>query len=736
MQNQTKQSVKLALIFCGMLFFVCLLLGRRGRTKEIPEGEGISRGDTAILLEAAGVELPEGWMGQEPQAALTYGQYLELVQPLDVPAGKLPDLSAKYEESYVLLKEDWYEAYAVMLAYLHPASTVWESEVFLLGVDAQTRQAYTEEGAMTAAYEYASAAFEDEVLRRVRVYIQDRRLLTVVGELPGEHTLQNVWIMESGDGLLQCFYRQTEFTASAAQEAQRESVADLVFRDGVVAEVREKQEKINGRLLWVSDDRMEIEGCGVYPIGEGLEVYRLYGSLETLRKADLRIGYADTDYVIDDGKICACLVSRRENADRIRVLIKNTATGGNYHDEVTFTVDGQKIRIAAADLQAGERRSYRCAALTDKVVIEAEGVKRQDIAYRGTVECCHDGTGMVLINELPLEEYLYAVVPSEMPASYPAEALKAQAVCARTYAYLYILHAGLPALGAHVDDSTSYQVYHNCTENAATTTAVKETEGLLLLRDGAPAQNYYYSTSCGAGTDASVWQSGDAAALPYLQALRLTQAGGAAEGLEDEETFRRFITTAHEEDLESGEPWYRWTYTVETLDADGLLERLRERYQANPQSVLTKAGDDYYVSEPVAGDAAEGGIRELAITGRGAGGVARELQIVTARAVYKVTGEYHIRYVLCDRQSEAVRQDGSTVTPAQLLPSGFFVIETGKEQGNVVSYTLTGGGYGHGVGMSQNAARAMGHNGASCEQILSFFFRGCVTGRPDGAEEG
>ncbi|MDE7131729.1 MAG: SpoIID/LytB domain-containing protein [Lachnospiraceae bacterium] len=202
--------------------------------------------------------------------------------------------------------------------------------------------------------------------------------------------------------------------------------------------------------------------------------------METLACADLRIGYADTDYVIERGKVCACLVSERETADRIRVLLKNTAKGTNYYDRVEMVVDGETIQIAEKDLAVGERRSYRCAALTDKILLNIEGISKEDNAYRGVIECYRNEEGMILINELPLEEYLYAVVPSEMPASYPEESLKAQAVCARTYAYRYILRAGLPEVGAHVDDTTAYQVYHNCRENAATTTAVKETDGVLL----------------------------------------------------------------------------------------------------------------------------------------------------------------------------------------------------------------------------------------------------------------
>ena len=60
-----------------------------------------------------------------------------------------------------------------------------------------------------------------------------------------------------------------------------------------------------------------------------------------------------------------------------------------------------------------------------------------------------------------------------------------------------MLHAGLPTYGAHVDDSSAFQVYNNITENADTTKAVKETKGELLYYGEELAEAYYYSTSCG-----------------------------------------------------------------------------------------------------------------------------------------------------------------------------------------------------------------------------------------------
>ena len=194
------------------------------------------------------------------------------------------------------------------------------------------------------------------------------------------------------------------------------------------------------------------------------------------------------------------------------------------------------------------------------------------------------------------------------------------------------------------------------------------------------------------------------------------------EDLQKEEAFYRFITTEGENDLEKEEPWHRWKYQVEELDKEAMLARIRERYAADPASVLTKTDGEYYVSEPVE---KLGIIQELSIVKRGAGGVVEELLIRTNTGTYKIVSEYNIRRILCDGVSKAVKQDNSITVPAALLPSGFFVLETGKRDGNVVGYTLTGGGYGHGAGMSQNGARALGDADVSYRDILSFFFPGC-----------
>ena len=85
---------------------------------------------------------------------------------------------------------------------------------------------------------------------------------------------------------------------------------------------------------------------------------------------------------------------------------------------------------------------------------EAPELKKK---YPGELEYYEEEQGWVIVNEAPLEEYLRRVTPSEMPSDYAMEALKAQAVCARTYAVWQMREYAYPEYKAHVDDSVSYR---------------------------------------------------------------------------------------------------------------------------------------------------------------------------------------------------------------------------------------------------------------------------------------
>lgn len=618
-------------------------------------------------------------------------------------------------------------------------------------------------------------------------------LLTVLG--PGEgpnpqpapvpRLIRNAWIMEVLEDRIRVFEegQEKEYLFGegiAVPGKEREQLADVRLLDEKVIEVHSKREKVNGRVLSADTKGVELEGIGRLEFASGWRGYRLYDALSMCGYEDLLIGYDFADFVMEEGKICGILMVKEDAMESIRVLIRRGNYEGLLHETVEFTCDTDyTIRYGEADnlveefhpagevctldeesaCFVGERIWIIPSALTGRVSLLNVERSQGSPSYHGHMELFRTGEGIAVINEVLLEEYLYAVVPSEMPSSYPEEALKAQAVCARTYAYARMLHAGYPRYGAHLDDSTSYQVYNNIPEQESATTAVKETFGQLLYAGGELAETFYYSTSCGMGSDSTVWDpSGEP--LAYLVPLPVSktvmehvkalldspggdgvQSGGegvlsaenaasaleddrmAALALRDEDLFRDFLENPPEDDYEAGEAWYRWSYTVEQLDEKRLQELLQERYEVNESRVLTLDENGDFVSTPVT---ELGRVKDLYISERGAGGIAKELTIVTDRKTIRVLTEHNIRCILNDGTTKVVRRDGSEVSAPNLLPSAFLTLDVVRGEEGVEGYVLRGGGYGHGAGMSQNGARNMALDGCSAEQILAFFYRDCI----------
>ena len=602
-------------------------------------------------------------------------------------------------------------------------------------------------------FTYENGEVDSCRFKQVTAYVRDNRILEVVErEDQKEVVLPNLWISEVEEDTILCFLSGISFYVPyQAENSDREQVADLILYDGAVKDCIFKKEKVTGKLLGVTEQEIRLAGQN-FALSEDVRVYRLYGEMKEITLQDLPIGYENTDYVIEDGEVCACLVTCEENMETIRVLLQSGNYNGRYHDSVLLSADceytlrygeeeerhgsGEGITIDADSsyFKENERITLTLAVNTGKITLHSIQRGREQTDYRGSMEIIKTEEGLVVINELLLEEYLYGVVPSEMPASYPPESLKAQAVCARTYAYRNMEKAGLPELGAHVDDSTAFQVYGNTDEKAETTAAVKATKGELLLYEGEPVNAYYYSTSCGYGTDMRAWNGSEADTLPYLQARSICQGGAeivtasgqttatpTPEEIQEESLFAQFIMQEQTDFFESEEAWYRWKYIVDEVDVEEIERRLAERYALQPQFILTKTGEDDYSSlqtEKI------GDLKEISIVGRTAGGNAAELLIEGSEKTYLVMTEYNIRCILNSGQHPVIRQDGSEVASATLLPSAFFTITTAKENGKVTGYSITGGGYGHGIGMSQNGARQMALAGMSGEEILAFFYNG------------
>ncbi len=466
--------------------------------------------------------------------------------------------------------------------------------------------------------------------------------------------------------------------------------------------------------------------------------------------------------------------------ETIRVLIQNSDYQGIYHKEVKLSCDTEWELHYGLDGELTEKHAVgeellldgnsawftECARIVlspaedgGKISLLSVNRSQGTPAYRGSMEIRKTGQGFVVINELPVEEYLYGVVPSEMPVSYPMEALKAQAICARTYVYAHLESPGYGEYGAHVDDSTGYQVYNNTAEKEEAIQAVQETKGEVVRLNGELVDTYYYSTSCGFGADERVWNPGEEKKVSYLTAVSISETAMqqdqnsaeipgteyfTAQDMCRGDYFHEFLQNPPETDFERQEPWYRWSITVESLDTESLRKVLKERQEAEPDRILVEKNGDK--TEPVgsnagntgsnagnAGSNAEaagewediGRITDIRIGKRGDGGIAESLVIKGEKKTVTVLSQYNIRAVLCAGGVTAVRQDGSKVELKMLLPSAFFEIESVKEGENMIGYKLYGGGYGHGAGMSQNAARHMAEKGYTTADILLFFYRDC-----------
>lgn len=205
--------------------------------------------------------------------------------------------------------------------------------------------------------------------------------------------------------------------------------------------------------------------------------------------------------------------------ETIRVAIVKSAS------EVTVTGDGllvtneageavapsfpASVRYAKDSLLMGGKRYRRLSFSASSAVYV------NNKPYRGLAELSVGDNGILIVNQLPLEEYLVGLINCEISSAWPIEAVKAQAIIARTYA----LSRKTARVGSsyHLESSVIDQVYEGCLiEDSRSRRAVLETEGMVLKFAGSIIQAFYHS-SCGGHTEASenIW----GASLPYLKGV-------------------------------------------------------------------------------------------------------------------------------------------------------------------------------------------------------------------------
>jgi stage II sporulation protein D len=400
--------------------------------------------------------------------------------------------------------------------------------------------------------------------------------------------------------------------------------------------------------------------------------------------------------------------------------------------------------------------------------------------FRGDIELSSYNGKMAVVNEVPFEQYLYAVVSSELSPAWPAEALKAQAVAARTYA----LAQGLKYEIAQVTDNTLDQAYYGMSkEFPAAVQAVEATKGEVLMYNNKLITPFYSSNAGGMTADPTeVW--GNPAA--YLKSVPSPDDGAAAgkaiwyevklssgktgyihssylknTGQKSSADLAIYETT--EAVNLRGAPYVDNTSNppIVMLSARERVEILGQETESNAFSWIRGPYDAAFLESKLAGTGVnlQGGLQSLEVSKMGPSGRVMEIkangQVVKVaspdafRSLFgglpstlfeiQVTGSYTVNgsqvttpggkppvnsmYVLSGKQTQPVKVDKSQIFvlggsgAAQQIPQDSIEISDKK-------YVFKGKGYGHGLGMSQWGAKGYAEQGYDYKKILQAYYSG------------
>lgn len=298
--------------------------------------------------------------------------------------------------------------------------------------------------------------------------------------------------------------------------------------------------------------------------------------------------------------------------------------------------------------------------------------------YRGDLSISATDTGLLVVNQLPMDSYLRGVVPLEIGNRTAAEmaAVQAQAIAARTYAYKHLIATRAFDMYSTVQD----QVYGGVdAEKPQSDEAITSTADVVVLYNGQPITTPYHST-CGGSTAAisEVWY--DQPDQPYLRAVS-----------------DRIPGTSHFYCDPS--PRFSWTQSYDGAGLRAVMEKYLAAYTNAPKANLGK-------------------ITGVRTQGKTQSGRIAALIIQTESGSYTLKGN-DIRFVLRDPKGT-------------ILNSTFFDYTASTNGGEVSNLTISGRGYGHGIGMCQWGAIGRARAGQDYRTILETYYPGTTIGRIAG----
>ena len=306
----------------------------------------------------------------------------------------------------------------------------------------------------------------------------------------------------------------------------------------------------------------------------------------------------------------------------------------------------------------------------------------RDRQFKGRIEVRALRGRLYAVNQLPLEDYLYGVITREMPHTFPAEALKAQAVITRGNGLFWTRHPRHAQHHYDVCDGQHCQVYAGVPgETTEGRRAADDTRGLTLYYKGRPAHTLF-SANCGGHTQDSAELTGWSA-VPYLKGSPDADASVAAPVTPWE--LERWLTGRPPVYCNvpecAGTSHFRWTRVVPAAELETRINRIRNI----------------------------GRLRSVLALRRSRAGNVNSMLFTGSRGSVRVDREQRIRSVL----------------GLASLRSTLFVLETELDaEGRPSEFVFHGGGWGHGIGLCQHGAAGRALEGQDFRRILSHYYPG------------
>lgn len=320
-------------------------------------------------------------------------------------------------------------------------------------------------------------------------------------------------------------------------------------------------------------------------------------------------------------------------------------------------------------------------------------------SYTGTITFQAEGSIVTPVNKLPMEDYLKGVLPKEVSSAYPLESLKAQAVSARTYASRFT------SAGKTMDDTTSYQVYGGYSSwQDKTSQAVDQTAGVVLMYGGTYAQTYF-SASNGGMTE-SAENAWGGSSIPYLTAKRDPYDDSYNWSV----TLNKTQISTAGLDLKNPNSWWSQVVEANKNEADNMKTfMLNNGYGGKDLKITGISSLTVDAAKNSSGRSIKGSITVQYMA---------KNELNPDGSIKIQTATFHDL-----KLSQLRAMIGNAIWKSLLVTN----VTNGSN-----SYTVSGKGYGHGVGMSQYGMKARGEAGQSYKEILQFYYPGTtLTGGSD-----